>query len=200
MKKYLVIALSVMMMATMSMTVCAATSPDKNNSSNVSSDSTSSKKSSSKKSSSSSAASTASASTSTSASSTKAAKDAEVQKKIQPTQAVVVNGQPVDASVTVESTTEQVNASFGVAAQYYTASPNAVITDTFAVNVAGLEGTAAPVSMVFTLENLPANFVVVVQDAAGNWSCITPDMIVGNSILLTIPAQANIAIVTVPAA
>lgn len=200
MKKYLVIALSVMMMAAMSMTVCAATSPDKNNSSNVSSDSTSSKKSSSKKSSSSSAANTASASASTSASSTKAAKDAEVQKKIQPTQAVVVNGQPVSASVTVESTTEQVNASFGVAAQYYTASPNAVITDTFAVNVAGLEGTTAPVSMVFTLENLPANFVVVVQDAAGNWSCITPDMIVGNSILLTIPAQANIAVVTVPAA
>lgn len=208
MKKYLAIVLSVVMMAAMTMTVCASTSPDKGNSSNVSderyirpskSKGGSGGGSSSSSSSSSSTATTNTASANSSTTATKAAADAAVQQKVQPTQAVVVNGETVAANVSVASVPEEVNASFGIAAQYFTASPNAVITDTFSVNVAGLEGAAAPVSMVFSVENLPANFMVLVQDALGNWTCITPDLVVGNAMLLTIPATANIAIVTVPA-
>lgn len=206
MKKFLAIATAAMLMASMSLTAFAAESPGNGSSSgntpstststSSSSSSSSSKKSSSHKSSGGGSGS-ASASSSKSDSKTTPAQKANmaVTAKYSPAQAVVTaDGQAVAATVSVAAVPTETAAAFATVAQVF----GVAVTDTFAYNAAGMN-PSQPVLAAFAAGSVPAGSALLVVDAFGNLTIVTPVMLPDGTVTAVIPAACQIAVVAVPA-
>lgn len=196
------------MVLSMSMSVCAAPSPTTSSSSHHSSKSSSSSSSSTSTPAAVSkpaatgataiVASTPAASALKAVASTSAEAQAAVVKAVQPVQRVVVNGQEVAATVNVvavnESATGYVNAVLGAIA------PNWSLAQTFAYNVASAD---ASVTQVTTALSIPAvagvdaaNIRLVAFDpATGAYTIIAPVMAANGTIIVTVPTNAVLSVV-----
>lgn len=193
MKKFLAVGLAVMLMASMSLTTFAASSP--------SASSSSSHKSSKSSSSSSSTASSTSSSSSTSKSSAsaaaaQAAKDAKAAATYAPAQSVkTADGQTVAAGVAVAGTTDETAAAFAAVGQVF----GVAVTDTFVYGVVGVD-PAASVTTTFAAGSIPAGSVLMVLDAFGNLTLVTPTVLADGTISVTLPALCQVAVSVLPAA
>jgi len=194
MKRFLAVAVAVMLMASMSLTAFAAGSPSSGSSSNNSS---SSHKSSSHKSSGSGGGSSAAASSSSSSSSKSSAAqaaNAAVTAKYNPAQVVITaDGQAAAVSVNVAAAPAEITTAFAAVAQVF----GVAVTDTFAYSAVGVD-PAAYVTTALAPGSVPAGSLLLVVDAFGNLTIATPVVFPDGTVAVVLPAACQVAVVAAP--
>jgi len=118
-----------------------------------------------------------------------------VAAKYSPAQVVIgADGQAVAATVSVAAAPAEITTAFAAVAQVF----GVAVTDTFAYNAAGVAPTSY-VTTAFAPGSVPAGSALLVVDALGNLTIVTPVVFPDGTVAAVIPAACQIAVVAVPA-